>query len=114
VAFHHTEMMIESLKYSVVALEVVKTNENGCGEMHPWRYTRIFDVMTARHARRISDNSVCFFSHEIAHEKSVTSMGKSDETKKDSVSVIPSFLVLKAFAPWGVFFFSGADYSMWA
>jgi hypothetical protein len=21
---------------------------------------------------------------------------------------------LKAFAPWGVFFFSGADYSMWA
>ena len=49
------------------------------------------------------------FFHEIAHEKSVTSMGKSDETKKDSVSVIPC---LESFSSLGRLFFSGADYSM--
>jgi hypothetical protein len=49
---------------------------------------------------QISDDSICFF-HESAHWKCVPSMGKSEETKTNIVSVI---LCLESFSSFGCLF----------
>ncbi len=91
-------MMIESLNQLLHLKSWKQTRMWRNATLEVYTYLWPHDGSPATQGK--SDNSICFFN-EIAYEKWVPSIGKSDETKKDIVSVIPC---LESFSSLGHLF----------